>query len=148
MGALHFGTQPRKGLKGEQVVAKGEKKLAKRSRKMKFATAAALGLQAAFLLALAVSASAQEGTRDEKLISLFNIVKFPNDVCAGGTRNGTCYTAEECTKMGGTNDGKCAGDYGVCCVVKLACGASSSENNTYLINPEKVTSCTYSVCPM
>ena len=25
-------------------------------------------------------------------VSLFNIVSFPNDPCAGGTKNGTCYT--------------------------------------------------------
>ena len=31
--------------------------------------------------------------RKAKILPIFQVVKFPNDVCNGGTRNGTCYTA-------------------------------------------------------
>jgi len=34
-----------------------------------------------------------ERGRDGKLLSLFNIVTFPNDPCDADTKNGTCYTA-------------------------------------------------------
>ena len=51
-------------------------------------------------------------------MSFFNIVTFPNDPCDAGTLNGTCYTKEECSSKGGTNDGSCASGYGVCCVCK------------------------------
>ena len=38
--------------------------------------------------------------RDEKLLNVFNIVKFPNDGCttAAGTY-GVCYTASECLSL-------------------------------------------------
>merc|ERR1711874_318058 len=52
--------------------------------------------------------------RDGKVLPVFQVVKFPNDVCAGATRNGTCYTAEECSTKGGTSDGSCASGFGVC----------------------------------
>jgi len=80
-------------------------------------------------LALAV-----EGSEDKvkKALPIFQVVKFPNDACTnGGTKNGTCYTAEECSNRGGTNDGTCAEGYGVCCTFTLGCGASTSENCTY-----------------
>ena len=49
---------------------------------------------------------------------LISIFRFPNDMCevSGGTKNGTCYTAEECSDKGGKSDGSCADGYGVCCV--------------------------------
>ena len=32
-------------------------------------------------------------------MAIFNVVKFPNVACAATTGyNGTCYTAEECTR--------------------------------------------------
>ena len=52
-------------------------------------------------------------------MNLFSVVRFPNNVCAGGNLNGTCYSAEECTSRGGVNGGSCAGGYGVCCTCKL-----------------------------
>jgi len=89
--------------------------------------------------------------RDGKALPVFQVVKFPNDVCAGGTRNGTCYTAEECSTKGGTSDGSCASGFGVCCTFALACGGSSSENQTYIIQASATTfatnPCTYSICP-
>merc|ERR1712241_340767 len=89
--------------------------------------------------------------RDGKVLPVFQVVKFPNDVCSGGTRNGTCYTAEECSTKGGTSDGSCASGFGVCCTFALACGGSSSENQTYIIQSSATTfatnPCTYSICP-
>merc|ERR1719264_1597065 len=89
-------------------------------------------------------------TREGKVLSVFQVVKFPNDVCAGASRNGTCYTAEECSTKGGTSDGSCASGFGVCCVFALSCGGSASENQTYLVQ-SSVTSltspCKYTICP-
>ena len=36
-------------------------------------------------------------------------------IADGDSKNGTCYTSEECDKRGGTNSGSCANGYGVCC---------------------------------
>merc|ERR1712018_202065 len=88
--------------------------------------------------------------RDGKALPVFQVVRFPNDICGGATRNGTCYTAEECSTKGGTSDGSCASGFGVCCMFALSCGGSASENQTYLIQTS-VTSltspCTYTICP-
>merc|ERR1712038_1210094 len=111
---------------------------------------------AALLLVVSVSSATVEEAqvedgekRDAKVLPVFQVVKFPNDVCKGSSRNGTCYTAEECTSKGGTNDGSCASGFGVCCTFALSCGGSSSENQTYLVQ-STVTSltspCTYSIC--
>ena len=45
---------------------------------------------------------------------------FPNDPCFvdGGSKNGTCYTMEECESKGGSNAGSCAEGFGVCCTCK------------------------------
>merc|ERR1712226_758594 len=41
--------------------------------------------------------------KDGKLLP-FQIIKFPNDPCdVSGTKNGTCYTTEECSDKGGTS---------------------------------------------
>merc|ERR1712223_1073370 len=90
--------------------------------------------------------------RDEKLISTFQIVRFPNDVCVGSnSRNGTCYTGAECSDKGGTSSGSCADGFGVCCTFLITtCGSSSSENTTYWTNPTTVSSgpCDLTVCPI
>jgi len=108
-------------------------------------------LQAVLSVAL-LAGCAYGGTqnRDGKAISLFNLVKFDNDVCAGDKRNGTCYTKEECKDRGGKESKTCAEGFGVCCVLELKCGKSSSDNNTYLAEttPKTSTGCTYTICPM
>jgi len=97
--------------------------------------------------------------RNKKAIGIFNVVKFPNDACDSNSAsmNGTCYTSEECSSKGGTASGECAEGYGVCCVLTVACGESTSENGTYLsqassTDPAKDSttsqSCTYSICPI
>merc|ERR1739844_185941 len=113
-------------------------------------------LLATLLLVISVSSTAAEEAqvedgekRDAKVLPVFQVVKFPNDVCKGSSRNGTCYTAEECTSKGGTNDGSCASGFGVCCTFALSCGKSSSENQTYLVQASatSLTSpCTYTIC--
>jgi len=108
-------------------------------------------LQAVLSVAL-LAGCAYGGTqnRDGKAISLFNLVKFDNDVCAGDKRNGTCYTKEECKDRGGKESKTCAEGFGVCCVLELKCGKSSADNNTYLVEatPTVSTGCTYTICPM
>jgi len=76
----------------------------------------------------------QEGeNRDSRLLPVFQVVRFPNDPCIIGSssKNGTCYTAEECSNKGGTNGGSCASGFGVCCTFTIGCGGSTSENCTY-----------------
>merc|ERR1711944_182981 len=98
-------------------------------------------LAIAFLLAACqVRANELDTPTDEqdgspgKVLSFFNVVKFPNSLCKGsGSRNGTCYTKEECTDRKGTASGSCADGFGVCCVITLGCGGKSSENNTYFV---------------
>jgi len=87
------------------------------------------------------------------VLSVFNVVKFPNDAC-GATNgyNGTCYTSSECSSLGGTASGTCASSFGVCCVFSIACGGSSSANNSYAVISSYSTStdsdpCTYTFCP-
>jgi len=82
---------------------------------------------------------------------VFQVVKFPNDVCAGSTNNGTCYTSEECSSKGGKNEGSCASGFGICCTFTLSCGGSSSENNTYIVQASTTSfstiPCAYTICP-
>ena len=93
------------------------------------------------------------GEPSPKVLSVFNVVKFPNDVCAATNGfNGTCYTSSECKTLGGTASGTCASSFGVCCVFSIACGGSSSANNSYAIISSYSTStdsdpCTYTFCP-
>merc|ERR1712008_623962 len=86
--------------------------------------------------------------RDQKILSVFQVVSFPNDVCVGSTKNGTCYTSSECSSNGGTSDGTCANGYGVCCIFTINCGAQSSQNCTYF-ESSGVTSgnCRATICP-
>merc|ERR1711936_356651 len=106
-----------------------------------------------FLIVPLVFASENEQLeRNEKLISTFQIVRFPNEVCVGSSsRNGTCYTSAECSDKGGTSSGSCADGFGVCCTFTIAtCDSSTSENLTYWTNPTTLsgTSCGLTVCPV
>ena len=44
---------------------------------------------------------------------------------------GVCYTAAECSLLGGAGGGACATGFGVCCTFRGACGGESRVNNTY-----------------
>jgi len=115
--------------------------------------------QLALLAIFATSVYAIDRNEHEKSIGIFNVVKFPNNVCnADNTNmNGTCYTAEECESRDGTASGSCAEGYGVCCIITVACGGTTAENCTYLqqeaSNSPRVDSedldrqCTYQICP-
>ena len=83
---------------------------------------------------------------------IFNVVRFPNDACGSADNfNGTCYTASECSALGGSSSGTCASGFGVCCVFSLACGGRTSANTSYAtITSFSVTNdrdpCTYTYC--
>ncbi|TRY70610.1 hypothetical protein TCAL_02321 [Tigriopus californicus] len=52
---------------------------------------------------------------------------------------------------GGESSGTCANGYGVCCIMSLACGGTSSTNCTYLSQPNGVNMmipnpCQYTIC--
>ena len=106
-----------------------------------------------YTLLSGVSCEDQDTNREGKTLSVFNVVKFPNDACgASNGFNGTCYTTSECSALGGTASGTCASSFGVCCVFSIACGGSSSANNSYAIISSYSTStdsdpCTYTFCP-
>jgi len=112
------------------------------------------------LLAIFATAVHAIPERRGKAIGIFNVVKFPNDVCNSDSTsmNGTCYTSEECSSRDGVASGSCAEGYGVCCIITVACGGTTSENCTYLsqiaTNTPSVDStdldrqCSYSICPL
>ncbi|XP_059089367.1 uncharacterized protein LOC131885356 [Tigriopus californicus] len=101
-----------------------------------------------FLLAMLVCGSLSdsepdvtENSRQKRLFSLFNIVKFKNKGCTSvGSTNmgGTCLTSTECTSQGGASSGNCAAGFGVCCIFSLSgsCGSGQtvSQNCTYIRN--------------
>lgn len=104
-----------------------------------------------FIVPLVTCTVTDDKARDEKLISTFQVVRFPNDGCVGSTsRNGTCYTSQECSNKGGSSSGSCADGFGVCCIFVIStCGMSSSENLTYWSNPTTVSNgvCSLDVIP-
>jgi hypothetical protein len=99
-----------------------------------------------------VNADEEQNSRDKKLLPVFQVVKFPNDPCSvtGGSKNGTCYTAEECSNKGGVNAGSCASGFGVCCTFTLTCGGSSTENCTYFDSATTVNdgACRAEICKL
>lgn len=100
------------------------------------------------LFSLGVQTSADDTNRQEKNLNVFNIVKFPNDPCTtSSSKSGVCYTASECTALGGENQGSCAQGFGVCCYQALGCGDKTSSNNTYFVSTGlEASPCTLTVC--
>jgi len=100
-------------------------------------------MKLAFLLMLYMASSKLNlnttNHKEGRIFSLFSIVQFPNSACvstSGTYRNGTCYTAGECSSKSGSAQGNCAAGFGVCCVFTVsATGSSVSENCTYIVNP-------------
>ncbi|XP_042862655.1 uncharacterized protein LOC122247428 [Penaeus japonicus] len=90
-------------------------------------------------------------SRDQRFLSLFTVVRFANSECVVNGNSGTCYTASECRREGGTEIGTCARGFGVCCYKEITCGGSSSTNCTYLVSPNypgtynEARSCTMSI---
>jgi len=91
-----------------------------------------------------------KGLRDAKF-SIFQIIKFSNDPCIGSSRNGTCFTKQECENEGGTDGGSCADGFGVCCILILTNGGSTSLNQSYIVQAAStslgVGSREYTICP-
>ena len=104
---------------------------------------------ALFIIKVSTSVFGQlVSSRNDKLLNVFNIVKFPNDGCnTSSSSYGVCYTATECTSLGGSSAGSCASGFGVCCTFSGGCGASTSLNNTYFKSSDGDSSpCKFSVC--
>ena len=103
------------------------------------------------LLLHSIGAEASED-RTNRTLSIFNVIKFPNYVCASTSNlNGTCYTASECSSLGGSASGSCASSFGVCCVFSLSCGASTTANTSYATittysTTTDVDPCIYTFC--
>jgi len=77
------------------------------------------------------------GDRQEKFLSVFQIVQFNNEACpATSGDTGVCFTEAECSGRGGVASGTCASSFGVCCVFTLStCGDTVTNNNTYITSP-------------
>jgi len=106
------------------------------------------GILSVFILQLDVALTEQTD-RIAKVLPVFQVVRFPNDICviSGGTKNGTCYTAEECSAKGGVNAATCASGFGVCCTFTVGCGSSSGENCTYFeVTGAVAGSCASQIC--
>ena len=109
-------------------------------------------LAGSFLFLHFLQNCAQNITREEKFLSVFTVVKFSNDACGSTSGlNGTCYTSSQCESLGGSSSGACASSFGVCCVFTLACGGTSSQNNTYMTMTSYTVStdpdpCLYTIC--
>jgi len=87
--------------------------------------------------------------KSDRQLSFLNVIQFPDDECTSETeKEGTCLTSEDCTDRDGTASGTCANGYGVCCVVELDCGRSSSSNVTYLsmTSNSPPRTCQYAIC--
>ena len=92
------------------------------------------------------------GAEEERVgKSVFNVVRFPNSACGSANNfNGTCYTASECSSLGGSSSGSCASGFGVCCVFSLSCGSRTNANTSYATISSFSSSdrnpCTYTYC--
>jgi len=96
-----------------------------------------------------LSDPALSSDRAQRLLNVFTIVNFPNSACNStlDSMYGTCYTASECTALGGSSAGSCASGFGVCCSFTGGCGGTTSLNNTYFTSGSSNTSpCKFSVC--
>jgi len=87
----------------------------------------------------ATSEVAEPGAdREGKLFSVFEIVRFNNDPCTGDDgKAGVCYTAAQCTSMGGSATGNCAMGFGVCCriLVDPTCPSDITTASATIVNP-------------
>ena len=85
------------------------------------------------VLSVAEAAGASKGKG--RMLNVLEVIRFPNDPCTVGNENisgivaqgsiiylefnsqnpGVCYTATECSALGGTLGSACASGFGVCC---------------------------------
>jgi len=119
--------------------------------KMKL-TRTVLGEVVIMAILLCVAANLKDNKeRIKKSLGVFTVVKFPNTACNSATtgRNGTCYTASECSAKGGSSSGSCASSFGVCCIFEKTCGGGSiAENCTYYTSTALTAggSCSLTIC--
>ncbi|KAG7173894.1 uncharacterized protein LOC121859995 [Homarus americanus] len=64
--------------------------------------------------------------RDAKLFLVVN-----PKMCVASGKDGACLPYFQCSKLGGTVDGKCSLGLGECCVFEKTCGGSSSARVSY-----------------
>jgi len=76
-------------------------------------------------------------SREDKFLSVFQIVTFNNEMCSASDGNmGVCFTEAECAAKGGVATGSCAEQYGVCCVfVANTCGGTVNQLISYVESP-------------
>jgi len=56
-------------------------------------------------------------SREEKFLSVFQIVKFQNGACPASDGNtGVCFTEAECEAFAGVASGSCASGWGLLCL--------------------------------
>lgn len=60
---------------------------------------------------------------NSRFLNIFSIIDIPNTACQSSHKplrelNGTCYHPNQCAKLGGLGNGKCADGFGVCCFCK------------------------------
>merc|ERR1711874_287413 len=65
-------------------------------------------------------------SRKGRMFNVLEVVRFPNDACTTGNENtsGVCYTATECSALGGAMGSACASGFGVCCTFSVGCDSS------------------------
>jgi len=109
----------------------------------------------AYAIGICFVLSCYAAPNKEARFSIFQITKFANGPCKGdGTKNGTCYTEQECTDIGGTKSGKCADGFGVCCIKTIGAGEAASINGSFIVGGDTDNAVTpgssymYKVCPM
>lgn len=61
---------------------------------------------------------------NSRFLNIFSIIDIPNTACQSSHKplrelNGTCYHPNQCAKLGGLGNGKCADGFGVCCFCKF-----------------------------
>ncbi|XP_077529247.1 uncharacterized protein LOC144141581 [Haemaphysalis longicornis] len=79
---------------------------------------------------------AEAQTSRPQLSGYFTFLRYRNQACEGKYgQNGTCVTEQECGAKQGTDIGRCAEGYGVCCRVSFTCNMVSSVNETEFVNP-------------
>ena len=86
-------------------------------------------------ISLVLSLAEAAGPHKGRMLNVLEVIRFPNDPCTVGNENisgivaqdsliylefnsqnpGVCYTATECSALGGTLGSACASGFGVCC---------------------------------
>lgn len=84
------------------------------------------------LLLISLQAAEGQGLFGRPLFGNFvnraEMVRFANTACRGdGNESGTCLTAADCERKGGTSSGPCGNGAGVCCSFKVSAGQPTTR---------------------